>query len=208
MIIKRLEVGPLGTNCYILGCKETLEGAVIDPGGNGEFIIRQVETLKLKLKYIINTHGHGDHIGANKELKDYAPDASLVIHKLDADYLLDARKNMTGMFGKPLEGLQADRLLEEGDILRIGNIIKLKVIHTPGHTPGGICLDSGEHLFTGDTLFAGSIGRTDFPGGSYQALIENVETKLFTLAGDRKVWPGHGPESSLFYEKQHNPFFR
>jgi hydroxyacylglutathione hydrolase len=99
-------------------------------------------------------------------------------------------------------------LLEEGDILSIGSTINLKVIHTPGHTPGGICLDSGEHLFTGDTLFAGSIGRTDFPGGSYQALIEGVETKLFTLPGDRKVWPGHGPETTLSYERQHNPFFR
>lgn len=207
MILKRLEVGPLGTNCYILGCEQTLKGAVIDPGGDARVILKEIEALKLKVEYIINTHGHGDHIIGNYELK-VATGASLLIHEEDAGYLLDPQKNLAGFFGKTLKGLPADRLLKDGDLINIGKEINLKVIHTPGHTPGGICLDSGEHLFTGDTLFAGSIGRTDFPGGSYQTLINSVQTKLFTLKGDRRVWPGHGPGSTLEYEKKTNPFFK
>lgn len=207
MILKRLEVGPLGTNCYILGCEQTLKGAVIDPGGDAGMIKREIDALKLEIEYIINTHGHGDHILGNEELKELTG-ASLLIHEEDAGYLVDPQKNLTGFFGKAIKGLQADRLLKEGDAINIGQEVTLTVIHTPGHTPGGICLDTGEHLFTGDTLFAGSIGRTDFPGGSYQTLIYSVRTKLFTLPGDRRVWPGHGPGSTLAYEKQTNPFFR
>lgn len=206
LIFKKLEVGPLGTNCYIVGCPKTLEGAVIDPGFDGKKIAKEITNLGLTIKYIINTHGHGDHILANKELKE-STGAPLLIHELEADYLLDPKKNMTGMFGKVFKGIPADRLLKEGDQIKLGNIINFNVIHTPGHTPGGICLDTGKDLFTGDTLFAGSIGRTDFAGGSYQELISSVTEKLFTLQGDRQIWPGHGPESTLEYEKNHNPFF-
>lgn len=207
MILKKLEVGPLGTNCYILGCEKTLKGAVIDPGGDVGLIKKEIEALKLEIEYIINTHGHGDHIFGNEELKEITG-ASLLIHEEDAGYLLDPHKNLTALLGKTVKGLQADRLLKEGDRINIGQEITLTVIHTPGHTPGGICLDTGEDLFTGDTLFAGSIGRTDFPGGSYQTLINSVRAKLFTLPGDRRVWPGHGPSSTLSHEKQTNPFFK
>jgi len=206
LILKKIEVGPFSTNCYLVGCSQTLEGVVIDPGGDSKRILKEIADLGLTIKYIINTHGHGDHILANKDVKE-STHASLLIHELDGDYLLDAKKNLTGMFGKIFKGIPADRLLKEGDQISFGNKYTFNVIHTPGHTPGGICLDTGEHLFTGDTLFAGSIGRTDFPGGSYQQLITAVTTKLFTLAGDRQVWPGHGPGSTLEYEKSHNPFF-
>lgn len=207
MILKKLGVGPLGTNCYIIGCPETLEGAVIDPGGDGELIKQEIDGANLQIKYIINTHGHGDHIGSNREIKD-ATQAPLLIHEADAEFLTDAKKNMTGYFGESLVGPKADDFLREGDVLNIGSTIKLEVIHTPGHTPGCICLDTGEHLFTGDTLFAGSIGRTDLVGGSYEDLISSVRNKIFTLTGERQVWPGHGPGSTLSYEKQTNPFFR
>lgn len=206
MILKKLEVGPLGTNCYLVGCPETLEGAVIDPGGDGKRIIKEIADLGLTVKYIVNTHGHGDHILANKELKENT-NAPLLIHELEADYLVDSQKNLMGMFGRILKGVPADQLLTEGEQIKLGNTVTFNVIHTPGHTPGGVCLDTGEHLFTGDTLFAGSIGRTDFPGGSYRELINSVTQKLFTLQGDRQIWPGHGPGSTLEYEKSHNPFF-
>jgi len=206
LILKKIEVGPFSTNCYLVGCPKTLEGVVIDPGGDGKRLIKEITDLGLTIKYIINTHGHGDHILANKDLKE-STNALLLIHELDEDFLVNPQKNLMGLFGKILKGIPADQLLKDGDQISFGNKITFNVIHTPGHTPGGICLDSGEHLFTGDTLFAGSIGRTDFPGGSYQDLISSITTKLFTLAGDRQVWPGHGPGSTLDYEKNHNPFF-
>lgn len=206
MIVKKLEVGPLGTNCYIVGCPETLKGVVIDPGGNAKLLIKTIKELKLKIKYIINTHGHWDHIGANGELKE-ATGALLVIHEEDASCLTDPKNSLVGYFTKGQGGVKADELLQEGDVIKFGKESELRVIHTPGHSLGGICLDEGEHLFTGDTLFAGSIGRTDLPGGSYQELMDSVRNKIFTLPGDRKIWPGHGPGSTLSNEKATNPFF-
>ncbi|MGI6553719.1 MAG: MBL fold metallo-hydrolase [Bacillota bacterium] len=181
MLIKRLQVGVLATNCYVLGCEETREAAVIDPGGDGEKILQEIASLQLQLKYIINTHGHGDHIAANGELKE-ATGAKILIHEGDAGFLTDPRKSLLSYSASSVQGTSADQLLQDGDQIKIGEEITLQVIHTPGHTPGCICLDEGEYLFTGDTLFAGSIGRTDLPGGSYRSLIESVDTeKIFTL---------------------------
>ncbi|NLC38860.1 MAG: MBL fold metallo-hydrolase [Clostridia bacterium] len=206
MLIKRLQVGVLATNCYVLGCEETREAAVIDPGGDGEKILQEIASLQLQLKFIINTHGHGDHIAANGELKE-ATGAKILIHEGDAGFLTDPRKSLLSYSASSVQGTSADQLLQDGDQIKIGEEITLQVIHTPGHTPGCICLDEGEYLFTGDTLFAGSIGRTDLPGGSYRSLIESVQEKIFTLPGDRIIYPGHGPETTLAEEKASNPFF-
>ncbi|HHX51019.1 MAG TPA: MBL fold metallo-hydrolase [Clostridia bacterium] len=207
MLLKRLQVGVLGTNCYVLGCELTGEGAVIDPGGDGDRILQEITSLQLQIKYIIHTHGHGDHIAANGELKE-ATGARILIHEGDASFLTDPRKSLISYSGSSGKLTSADQLLQEGDQIKIGEEITLQVIHTPGHTPGCICLDEGQHLFSGDTLFAGSIGRTDLPGGSYRSLIESVEQKVFTLTGDRIIYPGHGPETTLADEKASNPFFR
>lgn len=199
-------VGPLAANCYLIGCPETKEGAVIDPGAEGEKILAAAREADLKIKYIINTHGHLDHISANGTIKK-ATGAEVLIHSADASCLTDPKRNLSVMAGASITSPAADRLLEEGSIIKIGKTITLEVIHTPGHTLGGICLKGENEVFTGDTLFAGSIGRTDFPGGSYRDLIDAVRKKLFTLDESLKVYPGHGPSSTIGTEKAENPFF-
>ncbi|MDK2820154.1 MAG: hydroxyacylglutathione hydrolase [Clostridia bacterium] len=206
MFLKTLVVGPLAANCYLIGCPETKEGAVIDPGAEGEKILAAAREADLKIKYIINTHGHLDHISANGTIKK-ATGAEVLIHSADASCLTDPKRNLSVMAGASITSPAADRLLEEGSIIKIGKTITLEVIHTPGHTLGGICLKGENEVFTGDTLFAGSIGRTDFPGGSYRDLIDAVRKKLFTLDESLKVYPGHGPSSTIGTEKAENPFF-
>ncbi len=206
MIIEKREVGPIMANCYILGCEETREAVVIDPGAEADLILTTLASLKLKVKYLLNTHGHFDHVGANKKMKD-ATQAVLMIHEADESMLADLNKAASS-FGLSAENSpKADAYLNEGDEITFGNIT-LKVIHTPGHSLGGICLYTKGHVFVGDTLFAGSIGRTDLPGGDYQQLIDNIRQKLFPLSDDTMVHPGHGPESSIGREKQSNPFLR
>ena len=160
--------------------------------------------LKLKVKYIINTHGHFDHVGANRKLKD-ATGADLLIHSLDVPMLghLSASASAWGLHAE--DSPPPDRTVKDGDEIKIGNIT-LKVIHTPGHSPGGICLYSDGCVFVGDTLFAGSIGRTDFPGGDFDTLISSIRKKLFILGDDVRVFTGHGPETTIGEEKRHNPF--
>lgn len=206
VLLKTLVVGPIAANCYLLGCPQTGEGAVIDPGDEAEKILQAAQEAGLKIRYIINTHGHIDHIGANHALK-LATGASILIHSADAPLLVEPKKNLSAWMGKMIQSPAADTLLQEGDIISIGETIKLEVIHTPGHTPGGICLKGEGVIFTGDTLFAGSIGRTDFPGGSYEQLINAIKAKLFSLDDDLKVYPGHGPASSIGAERAANPFF-
>lgn len=204
MNIKSMAVGPMGANCYIVNCEETKEAAVIDPGGDAAKIISYLNNQGLQLKYIINTHGHIDHIAANEELKEKTG-AELLIHTQDAAMLENPNLNLSAFMGVPVRQQPADRLLNEGDEIEIGNV-KLKVIHTPGHTRGGICLLAGDVVFTGDTLFAGSIGRTDFPGGSFDEIIRSIKTKLMTLPDDTEVYPGHMGKSSIGQEKKYNPF--
>ena len=204
MIIKSLAVGPIMANCFILGCQDTLEAAVIDPGDEADRILMALAESKLTVKYIINTHGHFDHVGANRRMKE-ATGADLLIHPLDAP-MLDQLMAAASSFGLSTENSPPpDRMLNEGDHVAFGNL-KLQVIHTPGHTPGGISLYTDGHLFVGDTLFAGSIGRTDFPGGDYEALISSVRKKLFPLGDHVTVYTGHGPETNLGHEKRTNPF--
>lgn len=206
MVLKTLTVGELGANCYILGCPDTLIGAVIDPGGDGDHILNTAEKLGLNIKYIINTHGHIDHIAANGRVKE-ATGADLLIHSQDAPMLTDSKLSLASFLGKKVDLVKADRLLEEGDLIKLGSL-ELKVIHTPGHTLGGICLAVENKLFTGDTLFAGSIGRTDFPGGDYNTLLNSIQEKLLNYGEETIVYPGHGPSSSIGEEKRSNPFFK
>lgn len=206
MILKSMEVGPIMANCYILGCEETLEAAVIDPGGDADRILQTVSQLGLTVKLIINTHGHFDHVGANKRLKE-ATGAPICIHQEDAPMLAHLNR-AAASFGLSAENSPTpDTMPADGDILTFGRI-DLKVIHLPGHSPGGIALQTGDAVFVGDTLFSGSIGRTDLPGGNYNQLIQSVRTRLFTLPDETRVYCGHGPATTIGREKRYNPFFR
>lgn len=203
MIFTGLEVGPLGTNCYIIGCEETGLGAVIDPGDEDARILEQLQQLKLKCQYIILTHGHVDHIGALGEVHA-ATGASVCIHEADAERLVNPTRHSLLQISY-LKPKTADQIIRDGDKIQVGKIT-LEVIHTPGHTPGGVCLKTGDILFTGDTLFAGSVGRSDFPGGNHNQLINSIITKLLAFPDSTKVYPGHGPASTIGAEKKFNPF--
>lgn len=204
MIIKELVVGPLMSNCFIFGCKKTKEAVVIDPGADADRILMSLADSGLKVKYIVNTHGHFDHVSANGRIKD-ATGADILIHPLDAP-MLGMLSSNAAIFGISVENSPpCDQTLEEGESVSFGDIT-LKVLHTPGHTPGGISLYTNGIVFVGDTLFAGSIGRTDFPGGDFNTLIASIKTKLFNMDDDIRVFSGHGPETSIGREKRYNPF--
>ena len=194
----------LQTNCYIVGCEETKEGVIIDPGGNAKRILAEVEKLSLKIKYIINTHGHFDHTLANKEVVK-ATGAPLAIHSADAPMLTEGGGALLfGIIGKASP--PADMMLEEGQVLTLGNI-ELKVLHTPGHSPGSICLYNEKEgmLFDGDVLFNMGIGRTDLPGGNYHLMMDSLQ-RLLTLPDETMVYPGHGPPTTIGRERRSNPF--
>src|SRR3989338_8052236 len=198
MMIKRIVVGGLETNCYIFADLDKKKAAIIDPGSNGSGIKREIEKYGLNIKCIVNTHGHGDHISSNGKFK-----APIYIHKLDADFLHNVKLNMSAAFGFSIKSPEASHILEEGDIIEIGDL-KLKVLHTPGHTPGSISLLGNGFVFTGDTLFMGGVGRTDFPYGSEEKLIDSIRQKLLVLSDATVIYPGHGPSSTIGAEKLTN----
>jgi hydroxyacylglutathione hydrolase len=204
MIVRGMPVGPLQANCYIVGCDQTRQAAVIDPGGDVDRILNALAKEKLTVKAIIDTHGHFDHIGGNQPLKS-ATKAPLMIHKLDAPLLSEMVQSAAAWGLKVQASPTPDRYLDDGDVVEIGTI-ELKVLHTPGHTPGGISLYTQGAVFVGDTLFAGSIGRTDFPGGDYNTLITSIQTKLFALPEDTPVYAGHMESTTIGQEKRWNPF--
>ncbi|RLA79595.1 MAG: MBL fold metallo-hydrolase [Deltaproteobacteria bacterium] len=203
--IEMLVVGPLQANCYIVACERTRLAAVIDPGGEGPRIVATLREAGLTALYIINTHGHFDHTGANRYVKEMTG-AELLIHRADAPMILEQSRS-AAVWGIQVEDSPPpDRFIEEGDVIVIGDVT-LEVLHTPGHTPGGVSLFTDRVVFVGDTLFAGSIGRTDFPGGDYRQLLDSVRTKIFPLGDDVIVYPGHGPETTVGHERRYNPFF-
>ena len=199
-MIKRIVVGYLETNCYIFADLDSKEAVLIDPGSDGDGISSEVEKYALNIKCIINTHGHGDHISSNGRFK-----APIYIHGLDADFLKDSKLNLSASFGLAIKSPSATHLLKDGEIIKIGDF-ELKVLHTPGHTPGSISLLSDGVVFSGDTLFMGGIGRTDFTYGSEEKLINSIKEKLFVLDEKTVVYPGHGPSSTIGKEKNENPF--
>ncbi|GAB6097164.1 MBL fold metallo-hydrolase [Desulfatiferula olefinivorans] len=206
MIVNVLVVGPIGANCIILGCEKTRKAAVVDPGDEGGRILSALTRDKLTLEYIINTHGHFDHVGANRRLKE-ATGAQILIHAKDAPMLGHLRE-MAMSFGMRMDNSPpADRLLNDGDVITFGEQ-SLKVLHTPGHSPGGIALAAEDFVIAGDTLFQGSIGRTDLPGGDFNTLITSIRTKLFPLGDTMKVYTGHGPATLIGSEKRFNPFLQ
>ncbi len=197
-------MGAMGANCYVFWCEETKQGVVVDPGDEGMQIYRWVTELGIEITRILLTHGHLDHIGAVDELRERFG-CPVFIHSRDAEMLTDARKNLSAYFGPGFSFKAADGFLQDGQLLMVGNK-SLKVLHTPGHSPGSVCLLTDEGVISGDTLFAGSIGRTDFPGGSLDELLRGVETKLLTLPDDTPVYPGHGESTSIGRERVENPF--
>jgi len=206
LIIERLVVGPLQTNCYIVGDEVSREGIVIDPGGDADLILETVRRLKLNVKLVVNTHGHFDHIMANREVME-ATGAPLAIHSDDANMLTNPLRSFALLVGKIHPSPPATVLLEEGSTVEVGSI-KLQVLHTPGHSAGSISLwcANDKVVFSGDVLFNMGIGRTDFPGASQRVLLRSIQEKLLTLPDETVVYPGHGPQTTIGVERAHNPF--
>ena len=203
MILKKLVTGSFATNCYIVGSDSDKVGMIIDPGDEARQILDNVKDLGLDIKLIVLTHGHFDHLGALKEVKE-ATGAELAVHADDASYLQERPLKTTFGFPYP-DTPPIDRLLNGGDSMDIGDL-NFSVIHTPGHSPGGICLLGQGVVFSGDTLFNYGIGRTDFPGGSHDQLLNSIHTQLMVLPDDTAVYPGHGPDTTIGTERQGNPF--
>lgn len=199
-------VGALETNCYLVYCEETLECAVVDPGGDPGKIIHEISSLEVKPTILINTHGHVDHVGANKDIKEKYQ-VPLCIHPADSKMLDNILATTMGLFLGAKKSPRPDRLLDDGDLIEIGKS-HLKVLHTPGHSPGSVSLAGDGFLLSGDLLFCGGVGRTDLPGGSWNVLEDSIRNRIFPFPDDTVVLPGHGPSTTVGQEKMANPFIR
>lgn len=207
MLFRALELGPFLANCYIVGSDRTGEGIIIDPVAEAETIMDNVRQLGLTIKLIIATHSHPDHIMALGQIKEETG-APFAMHEAEsAGMIASGMARVMGMFmsgsAEPLP--KPDMSLKDGQVIEVGDL-SFTVLHTPGHSPGGISLYGHGMVFVGDTLFNFSIGRTDFPGCSHQQLIESINSKLLTLPDETIVYPGHGPQTTIRAERQHNPF--
>ena len=205
MIVKKWVVGTLATNCYIIGSEQTKEGMIVDPGAEAKQIMKSVKDLQLDIKFIILTHGHIDHIDALAEVKAITG-AEFYAHAGDARFIQE--RPLHSMLGVDYPTLPApDRWLKGGESIDIGDL-QFLVLHTPGHSPGGICLLGQGVVFTGDTLFNDGIGRADLFGGSHSQLTNSIHAKLMVLPDDTIVYPGHGPDTTIGAERRANPFLR
>jgi glyoxylase-like metal-dependent hydrolase (beta-lactamase superfamily II) len=210
MKIDRLILGAYQTNCYILReSKAAKDCLIIDTGLEAGELVDFLQRHNLNPVAVVLTHGHADHVTGLVALRGRFPHIKVYIHKLDAEMLTGEKDNLSAMAGVLFSSEPADFSLKEGDVIEQANI-KLDVLHTPGHTPGGICLYSKDEgiVFVGDTLFADSVGRTDMPGGSMEQLLKSIREKLFTLPNDTVVYPGHGPQTTISQEKANNPFLQ
>lgn len=199
-------VGTLETNCYLVYCPQSLECAVVDPGAEANKIFHLIARKRLNPVIILNTHGHIDHIGANKDVKERF-NIPLCIHPSDKPMLENIQQSELSFFLEAKNSPPPDRYLEDGDTITIGKSC-LRVIHTPGHTPGSVSFLGDGFILSGDTLFYGGVGRTDFPGGSWQELEKSIKNKILTLPDETIVLTGHGPSTSVGQEKSLNPFIK
>jgi len=207
MFVKQMQVSTMAVFAYLVGDQITGDALVIDPAADVKGIIAEAKKNNLHINYIVNTHGHVDHISGNTEMQKETG-AKIIVHGDDAIILTDTPAMILRMFGAKASP-PADILVKDGDTISVGNV-ELKVIHTPGHSPGGISLYTPGYVFTGDTLFVEAVGRTDLPGGSWQTMFKAIKEKLFCLPDDTKVMPGHNygrmPTSTIGHEKTCNPF--
>jgi hydroxyacylglutathione hydrolase len=205
MILETISVGAMQVNCYILASSSNASAILIDPGDEAHKIKRILNKHKLKPAFIINTHGHYDHIGCDDKFG-----VPVYIHNKDLDFLKDPQLNLSGLFARAFKVKSEIRALEENDTIESGDL-ELKVLHIPGHTPGGIALQmikpTDKIIFTGDTLFCQGIGRSDLAGGDEAALVKAIKEKLLSLSSDTVIYPGHGPSSTIGSEKKNNPYF-
>jgi len=204
LILAVLPLGLFQTNCYLVGCPSSRQAMVLDPGGEIAPVLARAQELELDITLVVNTHGHYDHIMGNAALVQ-ATNAPLAVHELDAPLLHAPQYDTSILLGLRREPCRPDRLLQDGDTVEVGTL-SFQVLHTPGHTPGGICLLGHGVLFSGDTLFKQGIGRTDLPGGDMETLMRSLEEVVLPLDDDLVVYPGHGPRTTIGYEKRYNPF--
>ncbi len=206
MEYRKFHTGPLAVNTYLV-YDETKEAFIVDPGGFSEKLCELAEEKGLHVGYILLTHGHGDHIGGIEAFRERYPDIQVVANIVEKEFLMNPTKNSSVLInGKPIT-VKCDRYVEDGETMRIGNM-EIRFLLTPGHTPGGQAIVAGNVCFPGDTLFHGSIGRTDFPGGSYEEILKSLHDVLFLLPEDTVVEPGHMDGTTIGFEKRHNPFAR
>jgi hydroxyacylglutathione hydrolase len=209
MIVKQLEVGRLAVFCYIIGCEATGKAALVDPAADADRILDETASLGLTVQYVINTHAHPDHISGNADIVERTG-AQIIIHEAEASWLGNiANKAFLAMIGGRTSP-PADQTVNDGDTISIGDV-RLSVIHTPGHSPGGICLyDGAKYVITGDTLFVGSVGRTDLPGGSMKTMMKSITERILVLPDNTIILPGHNygpaPTSTVKDERENNPF--
>ena len=204
MNVETIIVGPIEVNCYLVTCKKTNKAAVIDPGDNAEDILKVIRSRSLDVEYILLTHGHFDHLGGVAPIKE-ATKANVLLHKND-QYLVDSASQQAELFGLPAPELfEVDQYVDQSDVVEFGNL-KATVLATPGHSKGSVCYLFENSIFVGDTLFYGGVGRTDLEGGSFEQLLHSIQSKLFSLPEDIRVYCGHGPSTTIGREKKYNPF--